>query len=309
MLGLWSEEFRPDTLAGYVFKSDSLKEKVEQWIKDGAITHMTLCGPPGTGKTTLAFLMLKELEVDECDILYISASVNNGIDYIREKVVGFAETMPFGEFKYVILDEADYITHNGQAALRGIMQDYSETCRFILTCNYVAKIKDAVLSRCPPITIDSLNMAEYKARAAEILMKAGISLTEDDLSTIDGYAEKLYPDLRKCINCMQQSSIGNKLMPYDDTSNGSEEGVFIEMANLFKAGKFKESRELICKQLSPDQYVNAYRFMYDNLDMFARDEDHEFQCIIIIRDGLVDHSRAADPEICLSGTLAKIFIS
>lgn len=306
--GLWSEVYRPESIDGYVFKDSSLKKRVGQWIENGELPHVTFYGPAGTGKTTLAFLILKELGVDESDSLYISASVNNGIDYIREKVIGFAETVPFGDFKYVVLDEADYISHNGQAALRGIMQDYADTTRFILTCNYIGKIKEAVLSRCPPFAIDSLDMVEYKSRAAEILISAGVNLTEEDLTILDEYSSKYYPDLRKCINKMQLSCVGNKILP-NTNDVGSETEIMSEAVALFMDKKFNESRLLLCKNLSSDQYVGAYRFLFENVNLFARDTKHECECLAIIKEGLVDHSRAGDAEICLSGTLAKIFIS
>lgn len=306
--GIWSEDYRPKSIDGYVFKDEGLKSRVLQWIENGAIPHVTFCGPAGTGKTTLAFLILEELGVDECDILYISASVNNGIDYIREKVVGFSETMPFGEFKYVILDEADYVSVNGQAALRGIMQDYADTTRFILTCNYVGKIMEPLLSRGPSFTIDALDMTEYKARAAQIIMDAGVDFGEEDIAILEEYADKTYPDLRKCINKMQLSCVNNKILPYTDDAGGENE-IFLEMVVLFKAGKIKEARQLVCKNISHDQYVNAYRFLFENVELLARDLNHECECLAIIKQGLVDHATAGDAEICLSGTLAKIYIS
>ena len=308
MADLWSEFYRPKSMDGYVFKSDDLKKKVQSWISQGSLPHVTFCGPAGTGKTTLAFLVLEELGVDECDILYISASVNNGVDYIRNQVVNFAETIPFGEYKYIILDEADYISNSGQAALRGIMQDYSETTRFILTCNFVGKIMDAVLSRCPPIVIDTLNVNEYTHRAAEILIEAGVSIEESDLETINGYVDKFYPDLRKCVNAMQLSCVDGNLMPYDDAVLGTETEIFQEMVSLYKDGKIKEARELVCSNLSPDQYINAYRFLYKNVSLFSRDEKHECECIKVIKDGLVEHASAGDPEICLSATISTLFI-
>jgi replication factor C small subunit len=306
--GMWSEDYRPTSIDDYVFKDEDLKSRVMQWIDNGEIPHVTFCGPAGTGKTTLAFLLLDELGVQECDVLYISASVNNGIDYIREKVVGFAETIPFGEFKYVILDECDYVTHNGQAALRGIMQDYTETTRFILTCNFVGKIMDPLLSRSPSFTIDALDMTEYKTRAAAIIMDAGVDFSEEDIPILDEYAKKTYPDLRKCINKMQLSCVGNKILPYSDDANGENE-IFLEMVTLFKSGKIKEAREYICKNISHDQYISAYRFLYDNIELFARDINHECECLALIKEGLVEHATAGDAEICLSGTLAKIYIS
>ncbi len=308
MKEIWSEHYRPDDIEGYVFKDEGLKLRVKQWIEDGVLPHVTFCGPAGTGKTTLAFLILKELEVDECDILYINASIDNGVDHIRNQVVGFAETMPFGDYKYVLLDEADYVTHNGQAALRGVMQDFADTTRFILTCNFVGKLMEPIVSRCPPITIDALDVTEFTARAASVLLTEGIHFGEEDLENLNEYVKHTYPDLRKCINKLQLSCVGGKILPFSDDESGSEKEIFLEMISLFKKGQISDARTLVCKGISPDQYVSAYRFLYENVSMIARDVTHECECLYAIKEGLVDHAGSGDPEICLSGTIAKLFI-
>jgi replication factor C small subunit len=232
------------------------------------------------------------------------------VDYIRDKVVGFAETMPYGRYKYIILDEADFLSASSQAALRGIMQDYAETTRFILTCNYVGKILPAILSRCPPITIDTISRDEYVSRAAEVMIMAGVDVsTEEDITNIEAYAAKFYPDLRLCINEMQLHCVGGKISPFVAQASGSENEIFMDMLTLFNKGKIKDARLLLCKNLSNDQYVNGYRFLYDNVELFSKDEEHECSCLAIIKEGLVDHATSGDAEICLIGTVAKLFIA
>lgn len=299
----WSEAYRPKTLEGYVFKNEAQKNQIKNMIDSGALNHMILTSnSPGTGKTTLALLMLNELNVPEGDILYINASVNNGIDYIRDKVVGFSETMPYGDMKYVVLDESDFLSPSSQGALRGIMQDDVDTVRFILTCNYINKIIEPLISRCPVLTIDRLDRNEFTARVAEILLTENISF---EMDILDDYVNRTFPDMRKCINNMQLNSIDGVLnLANDDLQNNNE--VFMDMTALFQAGKIKEARKFISQNIAVEQYVDAYRFLYDNVELFASGDDAENEAILIIKRGLVDHGSIGDPEICLSATIVQL---
>ena len=136
MKQLWAEKYRPRTIDEYVFRDDAQREQVKSWIDSGAIPHLLFSGAPGVGKTTLARILIHQLAINEYDVLEINASRENSVDTIRDKITGFVQTMPFGDFKVVLLDEADYISPNGQAALRGVMETYHASARFILTCNY-----------------------------------------------------------------------------------------------------------------------------------------------------------------------------
>ena len=142
MKELWAEKYRPRTIADYVFRDDAQRQQVQGWVSSGAIPHLLFSGAPGVGKTTLAKILIHELGIDEYDVLEINASRENSVDTIRDKITGFVQTMPFGNFKVVLLDEADYISPNGQAALRGVMETYHASARFILTCNYPTRIID-----------------------------------------------------------------------------------------------------------------------------------------------------------------------
>ena len=209
MKQLWVEKYRPKTVEEYVFRDGHQRNQVNAWIKDGSIPHLIFSGAAGIGKTTLAKVLLNELGVEEYDILEINASRDNNVDTVRDKIVNFVQMIPFGPFKCVLLDEADYLTPNAQAILRGVMETYSSTSRFILTCNYPARIIPAIHSRCQGFHVEKTDQVEFTARVATILVKENI---EFDLDTLDTYVKVTYPDLRKCINTVEQNITNNTLL-------------------------------------------------------------------------------------------------
>ncbi len=299
---LWVEKYRPKTVDGYVFRDDNQRAQVQAWIKQGSIPHLLLSGSPGIGKTTLAKLLLNELSVPDYDVLEINASRERGIGEVRDRITNFISMMPFGPFKVVLLDEADYLTPEAQAAMRGVMEEYASTSRFILTCNHPNQIIPAIHSRCQTFHFEKIDQTEFTARVATILVEEAV---EFDLDTLDTYVKVTYPDLRKCINMVQQNCRDGQLLAPAKSDAGMQDWK-VKMVELFKAGKISDARKLICSSARPEELESVYRWMYDNLDVFSKDEEMQDQAVIIIKQGLVDHTLIADPEINLSATLIKL---
>jgi len=299
---LWREHYRPKVVDDYVFRDESHRELVNFFITERSFPDLLFSGGPGTGKTSLAKLLIKEVGIHEYDILEINASKNRGIAEVRDRISNFSCMVPFGVFKVVFLDEADRLTPEAQDAMKGVMEEYTDTCRFILTCNTPSRIIHPLLSRLQHLHFPSIDMVEYTARAATILVSENI---EFDLETLDLYVKAAYPDLRKCINLLQQNSFTGKLaMTYVD-ENGIADYKF-EMVELFKQGKIREARMLLCSRAQPHEMEGIFRWLYDNLDLFGKDDETKDSALLIIKQGLVDNTLCADPEINLSATLVKL---
>jgi DNA polymerase III delta prime subunit len=301
MKELWVEKYRPKDVDGYVFRDEHQKRQVQQWIKDGTIPHLLFSGNAGIGKTTLAKILLAQLEVNDLDVLEINASRTNSVEDVRDKVVNFVQMIPFGEFKVVLLDEADYLSPNAQAALRGVMEEYHTTSRFILTCNYPNRIIPALHSRCQGFHIERIDQTEFTARVAEILIAEEIT---PDLDVLDTYVKATYPDLRKCINMVQMNSVNGELVP-PEKSDAGESDWKLEMTELFKQGQITKARKLVCSQARPEEIEDVYKWLYDNVDLFG-DEEKQESAILIIKQGLVDHTLVSDPEINLAATMIRL---
>jgi replication factor C small subunit len=302
MKQLWVEKYRPKDIDGYVFRDEAQREQVKQWIKEGTIPHLLFSGAAGIGKTTLAKILINALGIDAYDVLEINASRENNVDNVRNNITNFVSTMPFGNFKIVLLDEADYLSPNAQAALRGVMEEYSQTARFILTCNYPHKIIPALHSRCQGFHIEKVDHTEFTARAATVLVTEGV---EFDLDVLDSYVKATYPDLRKCLNLLQMNAVEGKLKTPSESNAGTAD-YKLAMVDLFKAGKIREARTLLCSQARPEEMEEIFRWMYDNLELFAQTEEQKDEAIIAIRKGAANASLVADQEINLSATFTEL---
>jgi DNA polymerase III delta prime subunit len=303
MKQLWKDKYRPRTVSEYAFSDENLKHLVEHWIADRSIPQLLLSGSPGTGKTTLARVLIAELGVDEFDVLDANGSKEaRKIEWV-DKLISFCQTMPFGEFKVVLIDEADYMNISSvQPAMRALMEDYSESVRFILTCNYPNRILPAIHSRCTNVHIDKPDVTEFTARAATVLVSESV---EFDLDTLDLFVKATYPDLRKCMNLLQENSITGSLIN-PSSSGQSTQDWKLQAVDLFKQGRILEARKVICSQATSEDMDSVYRWMYDNLELWSSEPEKQDQAIVIIRNALVNVPLVADQEINLSACLCEL---
>jgi len=302
MKELWTEKYRPKDVDGYVFTDISVKEQVQEWIKDGHIPHLLLHGPAGTGKTTLAKILVNQLGIDSYDFLQVNASRDNGVDFLKTKIEGFVSTLPFGHLKIVLLDEADYLSPNAQGLLRGLMETYAAQARFILTCNLVHKVITPLKSRCTELHINKTDQVEFFTRAATVLATEEVTYEPEVLAS---YVAATYPDLRKCLNLLQSNSKNGALLNPKDTDSSTQDYKLV-MVDLFKRRKIKEARKLLCEQARPEEMDEIFRWMYDNLDLWSKTDEGQDEAILVIRKGMINHSLAGDPEINLSATIVEL---
>lgn len=255
--------------------------------------------------TTLAKVLLKEIGVEDSDIRYVNGSHTNGVDDMRD-LENFAETMPSGEFRYVLLDESDYLSPNAQAVLRNMIETYDRVCRWILTCNYPSKVIPALHSRTQGFHIDRLDKEQFATRAATILIAENIPLDEESLEILDEYITVTYPDLRKCINSLQQNTRSGTLTRPGRGGSKTSNDYLVQAVALFKEGRISEARKLICARAVPEEYEDIYKMLYQNLEWWGEKPEQQDQAVVIIANRLKDHTLCADSEINLSACLIEL---
>ena len=260
---LWVERYRPTQLENYV-GNEHLKAKVERYIKSNDVPHLLLYGRAGTGKTTLAKLIVKNIE---CDYLYINASDENSVDTVRNKVRQFASTIGFKDMKVIVLDECDYITPNAQAALRNLMETFSKHCRFILTCNFVERIIDPLQSRCQVFEIIPPSKKDVAVHLTKVMELEKTTYDNEDLKVL---IDSSYPDVRKIINATQRSVVDNKVVM--DRQSTIQNDYKLKVLDILKTQDkktaFSNLRQLLADNAIRD-YSDCFRLLYDNVDEFA----------------------------------------
>ena len=301
---LWVDKYRPKNLDEYVCNDDQF-EQIKMWISEKHIPNMILTGHPGVGKTALAMMLMHIFNVDDSDIKFVNGSITNGIDFVRE-LENFVSIMPFGEFRYVIIDEADGITHAGQSGLRNMIETYSSVARFIFTANYSQKIIPALKSRCQTFEIQRLDKAKFIERIATILLNEGIELDSSNLNILDEYVTVTYPDLRKCITMLQQNCTNNTLCRPIKSSISNTSELIIQAVSLFKKGRISDARKLLAPKLQLSDYDELYRILYQNLDWWGNTDKQQNNAIIKIANRLKDHAICADPEINFSALMVEL---
>ena len=286
---LWVEKYRPSNLDTYI-GNEHLKSKVSMYLESGDLPHLLLYGRAGTGKTTLAKLLVNNIE---CDYLYINASDENNVDTVRTKVKNFASTVGFKDMKVIILDECDYITPNAQAALRNLMETFSKHCRFILTCNYVERIIDPIQSRCQSFQIIPPSKTEVAKHLHSILIQENIIDSPEDIKVL---VETGYPDIRRVINSAQRNVVKGRLKL--DTSSIIQNDYKLKLLKILetqnKKNAFKEIRQLLADNKITD-FADLFRLLYDEVDSYGK--GHLAECILIIARYELSDSQVVDKEI------------
>ena len=286
---LWVEKYRPTSLDTYI-GNEHLKSKVSVYLESGDLPHLLLYGKAGTGKTTLAKLLVNNIE---CDYMYINASDENSVDTVRTKVRGFASTMGFKDYKIIILDECDYITPNAQAALRNLMETFSKHCRFILTCNFVERIIDPIQSRCQSFQVIPPSKKEVALHIHNILKEESVASKMDDVA---GLVNAGYPDIRRVINSCQRQCVDGLLVV--DKQSLVESDYKMKLMEIIKKENKKDAFKGVRKLLADSQvtdFAELYKLMYDEVDSYGT--GHIAECILIIAKYQLSDSQVVDKEI------------
>ena len=300
---LWVEKYRPDSLESYI-GNEHLKSKIKLYLENGDLPHLLLYGRAGTGKTTLAKLLVNNIE---CDHLYINASDENSVDTVRNKVRNFASTIGFKDMKVIILDECDYITPNAQAALRNLMETFSKHTRFILTCNYVERIIDPIQSRCQSFQIVPPSRKEVAVHLTSILKEEEADFEMDDVATLVNGG---YPDIRRVINFAQRQIVDGKLSIDQNNLVAVDLNVNVfssQIVNVLKTQSKKDAFVTIRKMLADNQisdFADLFRLLYDEVDDYGK--GHIAECILTIAKYQLSDAQVVDKEINSMAMLIEI---
>ena len=295
---LWVEKYRPLELENYI-GNEHLKSKVKVYLESGDMPHLLLFGRAGTGKTTLAKMLVNSID---CDYLYINASDENNVETVRTKVKNFASTIGFKDMKIIILDECDYITPNAQAALRNLMETFSKHCRFILTCNFVERIIDPIQSRCQSFQIIPPSKKEVAKHVHGILLKENVMSNMEDLKVL---IDSGYPDIRRVINVAQRNVVKDKLKL--DTTSIIQNDYKLKLLKILKTQDkktaFKDIRQLLLDNKITD-FADLFRLLYDKVDDWGK--GHVAECILIIARYELSDSQVVDKEINAMAMLIEL---
>ena len=295
---LWVERYRPVSLENYI-GNEHLKTKVSKYISTGDIPHLLLHGKAGTGKTTLAKLLVSNVD---CDQMYVNASDENNVETVRNKIKMFASSVGFKDLKVIILDECDFLTPNAQAALRNLMETFSKHCRFILTCNYVERIIDPIQSRCQSFQIIPPSKKEVAIHTSKILNTEGVSFENEQIVTM---VNSSYPDIRRIINAVQRNIVDNRLIV--DTESLVQNDYKLQVLEILqtqdKKNAFKNLRQLLADSQIRD-YADLFRLLYDEIDSYGK--GHIAEVILTIAKYELSDAQVVDKEINAMAMLIEI---
>ena len=292
---LWVEKYRPQDLSTYI-GNEHLKSKVKVYLESEDVPHLLLYGKAGTGKTTLAKIITKNID---CDYMYINASDENKVDDVRNKIKTFASSVGFKSLKVIILDECDYLTPNAQAALRNLMETFSKHCRFILTCNYVERIIDPIQSRCQPYKIVPPSRKDVAKQMVNILNEEGATYNLDDVALIVNAG---YPDIRRVINSAQRQVVDGKLKV--DVNSVIQNDYKVKLLESLTPNTTMASIRQLLADNSVTDYNELYKLLYDEIETYSHGKEAE--CILALAEGQYQDVQVVDKEINFMSTIVKL---
>lgn len=300
--GLWVEKYRPKDFNNYIGNTHFV-EKCKIWLEKGEIPNLLLYSKePGLGKTSSAKILANNLDAS---VLYINGSDENGVDTIRDKIKSFASTLSFSRWKICIIDEFDYVSINGQAILRNLMETFSATTRFILTCNYIEKIIEPIQSRCQSFNLYAATKKEIASHIINILNIENITYDITDLSVI---IKSGYPDLRTIINTLQSQIVDNKLII--DSKSIIQSDYMNKVVDILKDGDVANKKKIFTdiRQIIADtgirDFTGLYRYLYDNIEIYS--PNNISSIILIIAEAQYMDSLVVDKEINIMAMILKI---
>ncbi len=311
---IWTEKYRPRTL-DEVVGQDEIVRRLKSYVKSGNLPHLLFAGPPGVGKTACAICIARELYGEEAwhsNFTELNASDERGIEVVRSKIKNFARTAPLGEasFKIIFLDEADQLTEDAQSALRRTMEQYSTTCRFILSCNYSSRIIEPIQSRCAMYRFRPISNKAIRKRLQQIALQEGLHITKEGFEAIEYVARG---DLRRAINILQAASVLSSEIDADTiykvTATARPEEVR-ELVELALKGDFLKAREMLDVLLI--EYGLSGEDIVDQIHriIFELGVSDEVKIRLIERLGEVDFrlTEGANERIQLEALLAQFML-
>lgn len=301
MKKLWIESHRPKSIENIIFADKRIKRVFQSYVENQEIPNLLLFGVQGTGKTSISKALIRDLNIDRNDVIRINCS-DEKIDAMRDKVKAFSNTMAHGKFKVVQLEEFDYLGHEAQALLRAQIEDSSDNCRFIATCNYINKITPPLRSRFQEFSFSAPDRDAALIRAAEILELENIDF---DINDLDLIVSAGYPDMRKIIQLLEAGSKDGKLSLALD---GKVSDWKLQLLPLLEAGNIAASRKVVCESASKEELIDVYRFLYNNIPTMPAFKKNADQIIVLIAQYQFQHSfvELQDAELQIAALFCEI---